>query len=251
MMWRVLTMADKPILFSAPMVRALLEGRKTMTRRVISKARVFATPERPAFTLTGEELARAMQNADRFRHIDGDGWFWEADAFEWQKPHTRTGWMARFGYAPGDRLWVRESFNFAYSLDDEDMPDGEETVYYMADGQPFSRYLCPKTDQWLDAMPWKSSIHMPRGASRLTLIVESVKIERLQDISEQDASAEGAEPAPIHSYVDEYEGPPLTHKRGFANLWNSINGPGAWDANPWVAAYGFRVVNSNIDQVPA
>lgn len=237
-------MADRPIPFSDPMVAALLAGRKTQTRRVIKSARVFATPERPSFTLTGDDLARAMQNADRFRHINGDGWFWEADAFEWQRPHTRTGWMAHIGYAPGDRLWVREAWK-PHSLYDHlpprEMP--QTNIFYLADPgySPSGSRSRP-------------GIHMPRWASRLTLIVESVKVERLQNISEADALAEGMrqEHCPgeeAHGAwtggVDYLHG--HSAKGAFSRTWRLINGAGSWDENPWVVAIGFRVIRANID----
>ena len=203
-------MTDRPILFSAPMVRALLDGWKTQTRRVLTAY----CDEAPAFVEDG--VVTALDENDR--------------PYRWPKKP-----------AVGDRLWVRESFNHAFRLDDDECPEGEEQVFYRADGQPFDRYLCPKTDRWLDGMPWKPSIHMPRLASRLTLIVESVKVERLQDISRGDAMAEGC-PFPNIAKGDD-------PRRWFGDLWNSINGAGSWQANPWVVAIGFRVIRESIDRI--
>ncbi|GGA63771.1 hypothetical protein [Pelagibacterium lentulum] len=244
-------MTDLPILFSAPMVRALLREieapgtGKTQTRRVITKARVFATPEQRAFILKGADLDRAMQNADCFRRIDGNGWFWEADAFEWQAPHTRTGWMARIGYAPGDRLYVREAIERANG----------EAVGFPADGS------------WLPNTPWEwqrpklPAIHMPRRLSRITLLVTEVRVERLQEISEVDAIAEGGQEFPCEGPYrgpdatywthGAHEGRRVTARSSFLALWEEINGPDAWASNPWVAAYTFRPILGNIDQVAA
>lgn len=229
-------MADRPILFSAPMIRALLDGRKTQTRRVLNRARVFATPETPSFTLTGADMARALQNADRFRHLDGDGWFWEADAFEWQAPAKRTGWMAHIGYGPGDRLWVRESL-VAASTD-----QGKRWLSYAADGKgvwPITEWHKPRT-----SIP---SIHMPRWASRLTLIVTDVRVQRLQEISEEDAKAEGC--IPDDSSLNPNNIGPA--RQIFRNLWDSLNASRgySWEANPWVVAVSFDVIKQNFDQI--
>lgn len=239
-------MADRPILMSPSMVRATLREieqpgtGKTQTRRIMNRARVFATPETPAFTLTGDDMARALQNASRFRRLDGDGWFWEADAFEWQAPAERTGWMAHIGYAPGDRLWVRESLERA---------NGEAVGY-------------PADLTWLPNTPWEwqrdrlPSIHMPRRLSRITLIVTDVRVQRLQEISDVDALAEGILTLNRVGYLN---GGPLygldegighgTPVGAFNHLWRSINGDGSWAANPWVVAITFRPILANIDAI--
>lgn len=243
-------MTDRPILFSASMVRAILREierpgtGKTQTRRLLNRARVFATPETPAFTLTGNDLTRALQGADRFRRLDGDGWFWEANAFEWQAPAERTGWMAHIGYAPGDRLWVRESLERANG----------GAVGYPADGT------------WLPNTPWEwqrgklPSIHMPRRLSRITLIVTDVRVQRLQDINDEDAIAEGVvntgrrDGAPYdHFCVPGFSEAGMEHDPipVFGNLWAAINGLDSWEANPFVIAVTFRPILASIDNVEA
>jgi len=253
--------SDRPILFSAPMVRALLAGTKTQTRRTLRRARVFGTPETKAFTLSGDNLARALQGADRFRHLCGDGWFWEADAFEWQAPATRTGWMAHIGYAPGERLWVKETHAFHWATDDQksrDMDPELWSVRYIADDfiRPASRDgSAALIDQCKKLRP---SIFMPRWASRITLTVTDVRVERLQDISEADVLAEGAPLDPNHRdgtqdgsnpYMCVGETPHTTQspRAWYHHVWDSINGAGAWDANPWVVAVSFDVRKGNID----
>lgn len=203
-------MKERPILFSGPMVRAILDGRKTQTRRIYR-----GTP-----TIDGE------------RHPDGSGETW-------------TDW-GRCPYGvPGDRLWVRET----WYCDDYRVQRGpflevdgaKEMTVYAADGPAGYEDGEPK---------WRPSIHMPRWASRITLEVTGVRVERLQDISEADAVAEGC-----MSDVDQLKG--LSHLRGsdaaralpsrllsardaYRYLWLDINGPGSWDANPWVWVVEFR-----------
>ncbi|QPI73894.1 hypothetical protein [Sphingobium sp. Cam5-1] len=247
-------MADRPILFSAPMVRALLEGRKTQTRRILSKARVFATPERPAFTLKGEHMSRALQAASGFRHLHGDGWFWECDALEWQAPATRTGVMAHIGYAVGDRLWVRETHGFNHYEYERGKapkvrPDDLDDLHISYRADEYDREIRSE-------LLYRPSIFMPRWASRLTLTVTDVRVQRLQDCSEADALAEGIEARGVGSlwgWIDYLEtNPNVTRhfadpRRSYASLWDSINGDGAWDANPWVVAVSFDVRKGNID----
>lgn len=243
-------MSDRPILFSAPMVRALLAGIKTQTRREIRSARVFATPESKAFTLAGDNLSRALQGASRFRRLDGDGWFWESDAFEWQAPATRTGWMAHIGFAPGDRLWVREAWRAHKGYDA--LPPREMSrwpVHYEADGAPE-----PEDELGMNGR-LRPGMFLPRWASRLTLTVTDVRVQRLQEISEGDARAEGAYVGKVSGRVADDQVTMViagawfnTARAWYADLWDRINGAGSWDANPWVVAYSFTVARRNIDE---
>ena len=218
-------MADKPIIFSAPMVNALLAGRKTQTRR--------EHPPEPRFEPTGCNPAGLE---DRTRWWD----YWAMDRSETHR--------FKLPYAVGDRLWVREAFS--YETLDVDR-NGFMPPWYWADGNPMSG----------DFTRPKSPIHMPRWASRLTLTVTDVRVQRLHDISEEDAIAEGVEPLHtgyfpygittfLTTFVGDREVPAQccrTAKHSYEMLWNSLHGPDAWDANPWVAAYSFTVQRGNID----
>lgn len=191
-------MTDRPIIFSAPMVRALLDGRKTQTRRLLKP---------PYGTL---------------EYLGGS---------TWRPIYTKC--------FRGDRLWVREAFS--YETMDVDR-NGFMPPWYWADGNPTSG----------DFTRPKPSIHMPRWASRLTLTVTEVRVQRLQNISEADADAEGFGGDFPHVvmpdvFPDADEAGGLTIPQCFGRLWNSLYGPDAWDANPWVAAITFTVARGNID----
>ena len=219
-------MTDRPIIFSAPMIRALLDGRKTMTRRVL-KDQVG-------------DLDRPFMMDDGSWHVaDSQGCHMSPLDVRWRR---------------GDRLWVREAIVHApmgAGFDTTHWPHG--TVAYLADGK----------GEWFDrakAAGAKSrpSIHMPRWASRLTLIVEDVRVERLQEISEADAIAEGIK-RNHHGNGDQWCDYPLgssaagwTDPRdSFESLWRSLHGPDAWAANPWVVVISFRVIRANIDSKEA
>jgi len=219
-------MKERPILFSAPMVRAILDGSKTMTRRIVKPQ-----PEKHHWEgLPGYEfLAGCYLTNDgleaRFQHsIRGVG----AEKALWVKsPYGSTG----------DRLWVREAWS------------GE---FWLRDVKPSERLfktnpsrlvpLVPETWYWADGDPdhgdWEKprpSIHMPRWASRITLEITGVMVERLRDISEDDAMAEGATPSIVGGDLDH-----LRYRAGFQSLWESINGAGSWDKNPWVWVISFK-----------
>jgi hypothetical protein len=224
-------MTDRPILFSSAMVRALLAGTKTQTRRIMKEP--YGMMER-CFG-------------------------------EWKPIPTKV--------YPGDRLWVRE--NAAIQTQRWHHEDGHSySISYRADqngsgqwlGLPNSGdsqrkgeppYVFPKrSHNKSGSMRWQPSIHMPRWASRLTLTVTDVRVERLQDISETDAVAEGADVAEGHRsqitggpMVKVGPGTYMSPIAWYHRLWNEINGVGAWDANPWVVAYTFSVHHSNIDQM--
>lgn len=202
-------MKERPILFSAPMVRALLAGTKTQTRRAL-KPQPSEFVGGPGVTLRDGSPAPLIALDDSV------------------EPYGRE--IACPYGQPGDRLWVRETFGFSGS---GYIPD----IHFRATN-PEAPILGR----------WHPSIHMRRIDSRITLEITSVRVERLQDISEADAQAEGATPIPDPcdhvrlACADIGCSGPQPHRVGFRALWQDINGPGSWDANPWVWAIEFRRV---------
>lgn len=201
-------MKERPILFSGAMVRALLAGTKTQTRRVMKP--------QPTGFVGGPGVKLRDGSPAPLVPIDEDV--------------APVGREIRCPYgAAGDRLWVRESFCHLYRDNTEPPARRPEDVAYMADGITPDLYAYG---------PWKPSIHMPRWASRITLVVTGVRVERLQDISKADALAEGVN---VHQ---DHHGKPTTSiyspVQAYRDLWEQINGPGSWDANPWVWAVDFK-----------
>lgn len=245
-------MKERPILFSAPMpmVRAILDGSKTQTRRI-------AKPRKHPSLLDGT---------------------W-SDSYILD-PGNR-GWLMKdcpFGKV-GDRLYVRETWRIGawredgrlaidYAASPEitntpwvTIPDDYcgklfEAQWVGVCSELIKKGIRPDDDgnyHW-DAckapLKWRPSIHMPRWASRITLEITSVRIERLREISEADAECEGSEPIDFTSFSGrevELLDYPLTeygdnYRNGFAFLWESIYGIGSWQANPWVWVVSFRMV---------
>jgi hypothetical protein len=209
-------MTDRPIIFSAPMVRALLDGRKTQTRRVLK-------PQ-----AAGNAYRLAVYDPQRAAFFFDEG--------------TGALQPVRLPYAPGDRLWVREAFrgDAGYNA----YPPREWShwpVSYEAD--PFETCI------GLDTGRLRPSIHMPRWASRITLTVTDVRVQRLQEISEGDAIAEGCAPVMVREGRSS-SGMAFSvwsWRDGYKDLWNSLHDPEAWGANPWVVALTFTVGQRNID----
>lgn len=224
-------MTDKPIIFSAPMIRALLDLRKWQTRRNL----------KPKWNPSANQ--------------DFSGWRAEQQ--------SKNDWLIVGGmgvgaevstpYAVGDRLWVQE--NCIICAGDEHGPMEDPPVKYEVDG-------ITKHDR-LDYPFSFEANKMPRWASRLTLVVTDVRVQRVQEISAYDAQAEGIQPIydPASEYGeaawlnylqdDEAFGGFAARRISFSTLWNSIHGPDAWDRNDWVAAYTFTVHKCNIDQMGA
>ena len=209
-------MKERPILFSAPMVRAILDWRKTQTRRVVKPQ-----PPDDIGLPIGVDLYSPTcigKNGDEYPGDEIFGAYSECG--EW-------GVKCPYGQ-PGDRLWVRETWGPC---------DGG--VCYRADEDAGSVALP-------DDGRWTPSIHMPRWASRITLEITGVRVERLQDISEADAIAEGV-PAVSSGGVTLFTTTGVNcfqaAKGAYAALWESINGPGSWDANPWVWVVEFRRID--------
>lgn len=254
-------MKAKPIIFSAPMIRALLEGKKSQTRRVLKP--------QPAHLQVYDWKGKRLHDSE-YRH-----WCWNGNvgADSWDDITVQLGPF--LPYAPGQLLWVRETWaehhpagiqEGRYSIKGRagipGPPGVEYRVIYRADGDPLRVWHCEgypyrtvkgprdeidaKHPEVCSEMPgWTPSIHMPRWASRLTLEVTEVRVQRVQDISEADAEAEGVRgnasgPWGCEGLVED-----------FADLWNSIHGPDAWDRNPWVAAITFKTHHQNVDQLLA
>ena len=219
-------MTVRPIIFSVGMARALWEGRKTQTRRVLR--------EQP---VPGHRVARVL------RRPDGEPAF---HAFERRSPHDAYLGDIKVPYATGDLLWVRETWagwcGLTYSTD---------RVVYRASSEHLKSPLAG----------WRPSIHMPRRASRMTLEVTAVRVERVQGISEADAKAEGVRwhdwPGCKKCSCDQEDCEwcshhPAFHVPAFRHLWDSINGkrPGcAWDDNPWVVAVSFTHHRQSVDEL--
>ncbi len=226
------TNKERPILFSGPMVRALLDGRKTVTRRLLKHdgAKGIATPD-PQWEQTG----------------DHDTWIGCDDA--------GTTIFARHRYGqPGDRLWVKET----WALEDLE-GDGQRVVWQADRAAAWRANLASRFYLASDYAPprWRPSIHMTRWASRLTLQVVSVRAERLHDITEEDARAEGVNPVedPFQGGAEYWEcyepkcvrdggcAGVLSARKSFQTLWASINGAESWEANPWVWRIQFSRVS--------
>jgi len=222
---------ERPILFSGPMVMAILEGRKTQTRRVVKWPEWLPPAQYPdAVHGFSSGLPRC-------------------GLFEDGRPVKSFG--CPYGQ-PGDRLWVRETW-FA------DPPNDGTWSYVQWSGCRDSKLSdiperhrgpesCIYRATWAgadDALAWRPSIHMPRWASRLTLELTDVRVQRLKDISEEDAIAEGC------PGVECYRNPAFTKlvtdtgvlpQEEFGDVWRSVYGDESWDANPWVWCVSFRRV---------
>lgn len=199
-------------------VRAILDGRKTQTRRVV-KPQPVHKPE--VYLEPGDVIWRCcdlvrLENP-RGRNKAAAGWL-----------NCRT-LPCPYG-KPGDELWVRETWGEVRYVAVAGMRPRDSKIVYRAD-DPVDR-----------TMRWSPSIHMPRWASRITLTVKAVRVERLQDISEADAYAEGCGSyTPAYVSGGEIVGPDgVMPSDEFVDLWKSINGPDSWDANPWVWVVEFE-----------
>lgn len=207
-------MKERPILFSGAMVRALLDGSKTQTRRVI---KLPAAPDNlgqwEASTMGGENGGRTATG----EQVPLQGVIW----------HTRTGKALGCPHGqPGDQLWVRETHSV---VPDHDEPAGYSAVLYQADGDaPYGK--------------WKPSIHMFREHSRILLEIVSVRVEPLNDCSDTDAIAEGIGLNASAVGVQLTGSTETIPRAMYRDLWESINGAGSWAANPWVWVIEFKRV---------
>lgn len=214
-------MTERPILFSGPMVRALLDGRKTQTRRIVKPPAKWATRFpicKPSGMAAGHEI-----------------WWWDGE-------FDRVGASQTCPYGiPGDTLWVKETWHPRAAQSDWDLDvryaaDGE--IRTIKDGEFGERdWTMPKAAATGNVSP----LFMPRWASRLTLAITDVRCERLQYISEADARAEGTQEPSLRDLGGTLGQAAWSERQVYSRLWDHINGRGGWDANPWVWALTFDV----------
>lgn len=235
---------ERPILFSSAMVRAILDGRKSQTRRIVKP--------------------QPHESTTAFRDIPDVGKWYGAISTrndfgeEFYPNPTHGDWVWRCPYGkPGDKLWVRESFQPILAEELGADPDGEDYDYKTGRGYQVTYPATDGIEEFYDLKRDRissritPSIHMPRWASRITLDITNVRVQRLQEISRDDAKAEGVEElakfpciTPWRNYLLK-PGAPFamnfsTPERSFISLWDSINGEGSSDANPWVWAITFQ-----------
>jgi hypothetical protein len=255
-------MKERPILFSAPMVHAILEGRKTQTRRMVKGQEFWGE-----FSRSARPIDSGMWRVEGCEPINEDLQGNKVTFVDVRCPYGQ----------PGDRLWVRETWQY-YDWTEDGMP----WIRYCADGKTIIR-SANVPDEWSEKISgiweslsdpanydidqraadrrWRPSIHMPRWASRITLEITGVRVERLNDISEQDAIAEGLKAITKDGSLVKYgipdrDGLPgadddgwpwkkwCTDPRGaFFGLWESINGAGSWRQNPLVWVVEFKRVH--------
>lgn len=255
-------MKARPILFSGDMIRALIAGRKTQTRRVLSLPTGWGL-ESP----DGQSRVLGMITSHHPKKGRFGAFISREDA-----PGFTVRDIVPCPYGqPGDLLWVQEEFG--YGVRSVGGTPHEQIVYRASNPDAAHCYDCNGVAQ---PMKWKDSSDMPRSASRLTLEITGVRVERLQDISDADAVSEGCNldwyrdhagtenlwPCPtcsgwqVHSAIGSSMGATEvdctdcdTPKTMFSALWKSLYGPGSWDENPWVWAIEFDVHQCNVDEL--
>ncbi|MFI9652910.1 hypothetical protein [Guyparkeria halopsychrophila] len=218
-------MKERPILFNDDMVRAILDGRKTQTRRVV----------KPQPSNDHQYLGYVIESTSR---KDEGKCRWGIGEI----PHSTNAIRVRPPYGvPGERLWVREAFGYEIRTLSGSGSPHEKITYRATNPNAVHCYDCNGNET---PVKWTPSIHMPRWASRITLEITDVRVERLQDINEADAKAEGVweygDEAVWKHYLDQTSFGVTCPVRSFRSLWESIKGKDAWDENPWVWVIEFK-----------
>lgn len=199
-------MKERPILFSGPMVRAILEGRKTQTRRIVNPQPKNRRGGRWMYCY--ESMNKKLEGSFYYSWPDKKN----GNCFSERGPESQITYRCPYGQV-GDRLWVREAWAVH--------PETGSLLYRADDEAPADTR-------------WKPSIHLPRKHSRILLEMTSIRVERLQTISWEDALAEGTD-----------NDPATTNAVGsFVKYWDYINGVESWETNPWVWVVGFRKVEA-------
>lgn len=245
-------MNERPILFSGEMVRAILEGRKTQTRRIVKNQPILGVNGYTLKVIQEEAFEKYGKPGDRL-------WVRETWSVNWHSKDWESGVVDDWGNVAPSRIKKIKTAEELLS---------HETLIYRADEKFMNESIEDR------GFKWHPSIHMPRWASRITLEITDIRVEQLQDISEEDAVAEGIDQLfdketrrrrpecdfdswanyLWHGHIgrtitgkqsDAWEWQYSGYKKArdsFSSLWESINGPGSWDKNPWVWVINFKVV---------
>lgn len=225
---------EKPIIMSTPMVQGIQEDRKTQTRRIKGLDFINENPDKWEFINTSDKLDFPRPADCKYPE---NVWYY------WNNVHNNSrSFISQCPYGkPGDVLWVRETWAKTGDNFHDDWP-GHGEYYYRAD-DPYSELEPNSPTKGLPK--WKPSIFMPKEACRIKLLVKDIRVERLQDISEQDAIAEGiqtlcdpkiSETGSGQKFYNEGDYPTDHYER----LWESINGKDSWNKNPWVWVVTFK-----------
>lgn len=224
-------MKEIPILFSTPMVQAILQGRKTQTRRI------------PIETISIDKMGNLIMGKWNYgQHLD-------------RRPQFENLISLKSRWKIGDVLWVRETFRKYCHVDENGYTRyDKEIIEFAADNPPMLNEvdgdgcLMFKKDGSEKFIPWRPSIHMPKNAARIWLHVTNVRVERLQDISEEDAKAEGVEMITGGAFPYKHYGNDSASCANaiasFESLWREINGDESWEANPLVWAISFKTLST-------
>lgn len=220
-------MTERPILFSAPMIRSLLDGRKTQTRRIVKP--------QPCFPADAYGIKPCPSGKCIYRTENGNGFI------DIRSP---------FGYQ-SDILWVRETWKLFLNSEKGYHPTGKQSPRSGNPDAGLSHFIYAADYEESDIKslsPWKPAIHMPKSACRTKVEITSVGLERVQDISKQDAIREGIESATfedgikykLYGNFEIFQDSPIA---SFASLWDSIHGTGAWKLNPFVWSISFKRIS--------
>lgn len=220
-------MRERPILFSGPMVRAILDGRKTQARRIVKPQ-----PVNDAFSVGYYHATCVDRYGEEYPSCSEDFGIVETDG----------EWYIKCPYGePGDRLWIKTGYQTQFDEHRNATSWSIESGFITTQGKPLSKSGKQKRDGG------HPSMFMPFWLSqelKLPMLeITSIRVERLQDISEADAMAEGCERIELGSFeIDGHPVHPMTssYAESFQKLWGSINGPESWSANPWVWVIEFR-----------
>ena len=212
-------MKELPILFSTPMVQAILAGNKTQTRRIVKPQPIVCDDARGGHYWPSNAVQSMVHVEKELQDYDG---IWRGLIDDCNP----------FG-GVGDRLWVRETFRL---YDSDECPHADFPCGCPRNGTP----LYKASHDCSDGEKWKPSIHMPRKAARLFLEITNIRIERLNDITSEDAKAEGFDYSTHPSAIE--MGYAIGAKTNFRVTWEQIYGQNEWNKNPWVWVVEFKVI---------
>lgn len=231
---------ERPILFQTEMVKAIQEGRKTQTRRTTETLKKYCSDHEPTDFIKDEFREQYLE-------------FFSVTGFS--RGHVENPNIKSSYGKPGDLLWVRETWTKAGRFESDFYANSEVNAYRTKDAYFFPNWKQLDTSHWnWDKLKWKPSIHMPKDAARIWLMIEDIRVERLQEISEADAKAEGVQYIESSNFFEkgyknylmrDLDDPNYDRAvSSFKTLWISINGQDSFDSNPWVWVIQFRVIST-------